>query len=134
MAQSYSLFLQIMSSFEPARAVHWFIEETNIIIHRQMQLFPDMFIGVCGLPQVAGEPIENTLPELERCIALGFKGRLLNPEPYSLHFINEETTAVFNLVNSDVSERDDKKHVLSLSKGGNRFLSINHATTIRYRA
>jgi OH-DDVA meta-cleavage compound hydrolase len=137
---------QTMPSFEPARAVHWFAEETNIIIYRQTQLFPDKFIGVGGLPQVAGEPIENTLPELERCIKhYGFKGVLLNPDPYentradipglgdrywyplyeklseldvpahihasgsrsdrspySLHFINEETIAVFNLVNSDV--------------------------------
>jgi OH-DDVA meta-cleavage compound hydrolase len=137
---------QMMSSFEPGRVVHWFTEETNNIIHRQVQLFPDKFIGIGGLPQVGGEPIENTLAELERCVTqLGFKGCLLNPdpyentgihppglgerywyplyeklceldvpahihatgsrsdrEPYTLHFINEETTAVFNLVQSDV--------------------------------
>ena len=135
----------MMPSFEPGRAVHWFVEETNTIIHRQTQLFPDLFVGVCGLPQVAGEPIENTFAELDRAVSLGFKGCMLNPdpyentgthppglnerywyplyeklceldmpahihatgsradrEPYSLHFINEETTAVFNLVNSDV--------------------------------
>jgi OH-DDVA meta-cleavage compound hydrolase len=57
---------QMMPSMEPGRVVHWFTEETNTIIHRQTQLFPDRFFGVCGLPQVAGEPIENTLPELER--------------------------------------------------------------------
>jgi len=137
---------QMMASFEPGRVVHWFTEETNTIIHRQTHLFPDRFIGVCGLPQVAGEPIENTFAELERCVgSLGFKGCLLNPDPYentgvqppglgerywyplyeklceldvpahihatgsrsdrtpySLHFINEETIAVFNLVNSSV--------------------------------
>jgi 4-oxalmesaconate hydratase/OH-DDVA meta-cleavage compound hydrolase len=138
----------MMSSFEPARAVHWFTEETNTIIHRQMKLFPETFVGVCGLPQVAGEPIENTFAELDRCVSqLGFKGCLLNPDPYensgkeapglgerywyplyeklcdldvpahvhatgsrsdrtpySVHFINEETIAVFNLVNSTVLE------------------------------
>lgn len=136
---------QMMSSFEPGRVVHWFVEECNTIIHRNTQLFPDKFIGICGLPQVAGEPIENTFAEFDRCVSLGFKGCLLNPdpyentathppglgerywyplyeklceldlpahihatgsrqdrEPYSLHFINEETTAVYNLVNSDV--------------------------------
>ena len=152
---------QMMSSFEPGRVVHWFTEETNIIIHRQMQLFPYLFFGVCGLPQVAGEPIENVIPELERCIGLGFKGCLLNPdpyentgpkapglgdrfwyplyeklceldipahihatgsrsdrEPYSLHFINEETTAVFNLVNSDVlSDFPELKIVVSHGGG-----------------
>lgn len=64
---------QMMSSFDPARAVHWFTEETNTIIHRQTQLFAGKFFGVCGLPQVAGEPIENVFPELDRCVSLGFK-------------------------------------------------------------
>jgi 4-oxalmesaconate hydratase/OH-DDVA meta-cleavage compound hydrolase len=152
---------QMMPSFEPARAVHWFTEETNIIIHRQMQLFPDKFVGICGLPQVAGEPIENTLPELMRCLSLGFKGCLLNPDPYentrpdqpglgdrywyplyeklceldvpahihatgsrsdrtpySVHFINEESIAVFNLVNSDVfKDFPDLKIVVSHGGG-----------------
>lgn len=136
---------QMMSSFEPGRAVHWFVEECNTIIHRQMGLFPDVFVGVCGLPQVAGEPIANVFPELDRCVSLGFKGCMLNPDPfentksdqpglgdqywyplyeklceldfpahihatgsradrtpYSMHFINEESIAVYNLVNSDV--------------------------------
>ncbi len=73
---------QMMPSARPGKLVHWFTEETNTIIHRQTQLFPGVFIGVCGLPQVAGEPIENTFAELDRCIALGFKGCLLNPDPY----------------------------------------------------
>ena len=137
---------QMMSSARPAKLVHWFTEETNNIIYRQTQLFPDLFIGIGGLPQVAGEPIESTLGELERCVTtLGFKGCLLNPDPYengatqapglgdrywyplyerlceldvpahvhatgsqaertpyTLHFINEETIAVYNLVSSDV--------------------------------
>ena len=74
---------QMMPSAKPGKVVHWFIEETNNIIHRQTQLFPGLFVGVAGLPQAAGEPIENTLPELERCVKqLGFKGCLLNPDPY----------------------------------------------------
>lgn len=152
---------QMMSSFEPGRIVHWFTEETNNIIHRQTKLFPDTFIGVGGLPQVGGEPIENTFKELERCIKeLGFKGVLLNPDPYentrtdhpglgerywyplyeklceldvpahihatgsrsdrspySLHFINEETIAVFNLVNSSVLD-DFPNLKIVVSHGG----------------
>jgi 4-oxalmesaconate hydratase/OH-DDVA meta-cleavage compound hydrolase len=152
---------QMMPSFEPARAVHWFTEETNTIIHRQVKLFPKQFIGVGGLPQVAGEPIENTFHELERCIKqLGFKGILLNPDPYentrtdipglgdrywyplyeklceldvpahihasgsrsdrspySLHFINEETIAVYNLVNSTVLD-DFPSLKIVVSHGG----------------
>ena len=152
---------QMMPSFEPARAVHWFTEETNTIIYRQTKLFPKKFIGVGGLPQVAGEPIENTFPELERCIKqLAFKGVLLNPDPYentrtdipglgerywyplyeklceldvpahihasgsrtdrspySLHFVNEETIAVYNLVNSDVLD-DFPSLKIVVSHGG----------------
>ena len=137
---------QMMHSQKPARVVHWFTEEANNIIHRQTQLFPGLFFGIAGLPQVAGEPIERALPELERCIGqLGFKGCLLNPDPfeysgaeapplgdrywyplyeklcqldvpahihatgshserspYTVHFVNEETIAVYNLVNSTV--------------------------------
>ena len=117
--------------------------------------------GICGLPQVAGEPIENTFPELNRCISeLGFKGCLLNPDPfensgkeapglgdrywyplyeklceldvpahvhatgsrsdrtpYTVHFINEETIAVFNLVNSTVFE-DFPTLKIVISHGG----------------
>lgn len=137
---------QMMHSQKPGRLVHWFMEECNNIIYRQTQLLKDKFVGVAGLPQVAGDPIENCLPELERCIRkLGFKGCLLNPDPYeysgteapplgdrywyplyeklceldvpahihgsgshserspyTVHFINEETIAVFGLVNSNV--------------------------------
>jgi OH-DDVA meta-cleavage compound hydrolase len=137
---------QMMHSAKPGRLVHWFTEETNNLIARTVKLLPERFIGIAGLPQVAGDPIENVLPELERCITrLGFKGCLLNPDPYensgveapplgdrywyplyeklceldvpahihatgshsertpyTLHFINEESIAVFGLVNSDV--------------------------------
>ena len=152
---------QMMPSAKPGRVVHWFTEETNNIIHRQTQLFPGLFVGVAGLPQVAGEPIENTLAELERCVKLGFKGCLLNPDPfeyggaeapplgerywyplyeklceldvpahihatgsqserapYTVHFINEETIAVYNLVNSSVlKDFPDLKIVVSHGGG-----------------
>jgi predicted TIM-barrel fold metal-dependent hydrolase len=138
---------QLMHSEQPGIIVQWFNEECNNIIHRQCRLFPDTFVGVAGLPQVAGEGLERAIAELERCVTqLGFRGCLLNPdpyensgptapplgnrywyplyeklceldvpalihgtgsrlperEPYTLHFINEETTAVYGLVNSTV--------------------------------
>jgi 4-oxalmesaconate hydratase len=136
---------QMMHSAKPAKLVHWFIEETNNIIARTAQLIPNRFVPVAGLPQAAGEPVENVLPELERCVKMGFRGALLNPDPYensgveppslgdrywyplyeklceldvpmhihstgshserspyTLNFINEETVAVYNLVQSDV--------------------------------
>ena len=153
---------QMMNSETPSRIVHWFTEETNNIIHRQTRLLPDRFFGVCGLPQPAGRPIEESLPELERCITeLGFKGCLLNPdpyentatkaphlgdrywyplyeklcaldvvahihstgsiserEPYSLHFVVEETLAVNWLLNSDVFKDFPDLKILVSHGGG----------------
>ncbi len=73
---------QMMHSAKPGRLVHWFTEETNNIIARTCKLLPERFVGVAGLPQVAGEPIEVALPELERCVKMGFRGCLLNPDPF----------------------------------------------------
>lgn len=74
---------QLMHSEKPAKLVHWFAEECNNLIARECSLYPDRFIGVAGLPQVAGHPIEEALPELERCVReLRFVGCLLNPDPY----------------------------------------------------
>ncbi|PQA87632.1 amidohydrolase family protein [Hyphococcus luteus] len=74
---------QMMHSEKPGKLVHWFTEESNNIIARQVELMPDRFIGVAGLPQVAGDPVEVVLPELERAVVkLGFKGCLLNPDPF----------------------------------------------------
>ncbi|MDB5569653.1 MAG: amidohydrolase [Hyphomicrobiales bacterium] len=150
----------LMHSEKPAKIVHWFTEECNNMIHRQMGMFPETFIGVCALPQVAGDPIEKAIPELERCIKMGFVGCLLNPDPYensgveapgmgdrywyplyeklceldvpahihatgsrsartpySLHFINEESIAVYTLVMSDVL-KDFPKLKIVVSHGG----------------
>jgi OH-DDVA meta-cleavage compound hydrolase len=73
----------MMHSERPAKIVQWFHEECHNIIHRAVKLFPDRFAGVLMLPQVAGEPINIVLPELERCIKeLGFVGCLVNSDPY----------------------------------------------------
>jgi OH-DDVA meta-cleavage compound hydrolase len=152
---------QMMQSEKPAKLVHWFTEEVNTLIHRQCQLLPERFVPVAGLPQAAGEPIERVFPELERCVKLGFKGCLLNPDPYensgteapglgerywyplyeklceldipahihstgsrsertpyTLHFINEESIAVFNLVNSSVLEDFPTLKILVSHGGG----------------
>lgn len=151
---------QMMHSQKPGRLVHWFCEEVNTVIHRQVSLMPHKFFAVAGLPQVAGEPVENVLPELQRVHALGFKGVLLNPDPYensgtegpglgdrywyplyeklceldmpahihatgshserspyTLHFINEESIAVYNLVNSNVM-KDFPQLKIVMSHGG----------------
>ncbi|MBL8552110.1 MAG: amidohydrolase [Hyphomonadaceae bacterium] len=74
---------QQMHSEKPGYLVDWFCEESNNIISRQTKLMPNRFVGVAGIPQVGGEPVERVLPELERAVKrLGFKGCLLNPDPY----------------------------------------------------
>ena len=55
--------------------------QSNDMIHRVTQLFPENFIGVCQLPQNPDAPIANAIEELERCVDLGFVGCNLNPDP-----------------------------------------------------
>lgn len=72
---------QMMHSEQP-KLVNWFIEETNNIIGRQTKLYPNVFRGVCGLPQSPGVSPSSCIPELERCVKqLGFVGCLINPDP-----------------------------------------------------
>ena len=72
---------QMMHSEEP-KVVRWFIEETNDIIYKQTKLYPDIFRGVCGLPQSPGVSPKDVLPYLEKCVKeMGFVGCLLNPDP-----------------------------------------------------
>lgn len=153
---------QLMHSEKPSLIVQWFHEEVNNIIYRETQMYPDRFFGIAGLPQPCGEPLDMAIAELERCVnELGFKGALLNPdpyensgqkappmgdkywyplyekfceldvvahihgtgsrcerEPYSLHFINEETTAVFGLINSNVFDDFPDLKILVSHGGG----------------
>jgi len=55
----------------------------NDLVHRACQMFPDYFVGVCQLPQVAGQkPGQAVFDELDRCLdKLGFIGANLNPDP-----------------------------------------------------
>jgi 4-oxalmesaconate hydratase len=134
----------------------------NNIIANSVRLFPKRFFGIGGLPQQGGEPVSVVFKEMERCVKeLGFKGFLLNPdpyendgqkappmgdrywyplyekaceydvplhihtagsrnplrEPYSLYFVNEETTAVYGFVNSTVFQ-DFPQLKIVISHGG----------------
>jgi predicted TIM-barrel fold metal-dependent hydrolase len=67
---------------EQPKLVNWFMEETNNIIAKQTKLYPNVFRGMCGLPQSPGVSPANCLKELERCVKeLGFAGCLINPDP-----------------------------------------------------
>jgi len=66
---------QQMHSEKPDRIVRWWIEENNTVIARQCKAHPDVFRGVCGLPQYAGMGVSHAVEELERCVReLGFVG------------------------------------------------------------
>jgi OH-DDVA meta-cleavage compound hydrolase len=67
---------------EDPKVVRWFIEETNDIIAKQTRFYPNVFRGVCGLPQSPGVSPKEVLPYLEKCVKeMGFVGCLLNPDP-----------------------------------------------------
>ena len=154
---------QTMHSEKPGYLVEWYIHEVNRIIHDSAKLFPDRIIGVGGLPQQAGEPVEVVFEEMEHCVKeYGFKGFLMNPDPYendgneaprlgdrywyplyekaceldvplllhtagsrrpqktpySMHFVNEETTAVYGLVTSTVFEDFPDLKIICSHGGG----------------
>ena len=73
---------QMMHSEEPSKLVTWFTEETNNMIHRSCELFPDRFAGMAGLPQSPLTEPEDWISEMRRAVGeLGFVGVLLNPDP-----------------------------------------------------
>jgi predicted TIM-barrel fold metal-dependent hydrolase len=72
----------MMHSEEPAKIVQWFIEESNNIIHRVCDLYPERFRGMAGLPQSPLTGPAQWAGELRRCVTeLGFAGALINPDP-----------------------------------------------------
>jgi predicted TIM-barrel fold metal-dependent hydrolase len=74
---------QQMHSAKPEQVVHWWIEANNDLIARTVELHPDRFAGVAGLPLCAGQPVETCFAELDRAVDdLGFVGVSLNPDPH----------------------------------------------------
>jgi OH-DDVA meta-cleavage compound hydrolase len=73
---------QMMHAEKPAKVSQWFIEECNNMVAQQCRLFPDVFNGICGLPQTPGVSPKNCIAEVERCVkGFGFVGCLINPDP-----------------------------------------------------
>lgn len=72
----------LMHSESPESIVRWWVEANNDIIARQCRAYPNVFAGVCGLPQSPSGSIQACVEELERCVTeLGFIGCLINPDP-----------------------------------------------------
>lgn len=71
---------------EPEKIIQWFHAAEHDVIAHVVSLHPDRFQGLASLPQCAGKPIENALPELSRAVEqLGFHGCLINPDPYEMN-------------------------------------------------
>ncbi len=59
----------------------------NDLIARCVALYPEVFAGVCMLPQSPAADLAGSIAELERCVTeLGFVGCNLNPDPGGGHF------------------------------------------------
>jgi 4-oxalmesaconate hydratase len=59
----------------------------NDLIKRCVDLYPDVFMGVCMLPQSPAADLQGSVEELDRCVAeLGFVGCNLNPDPGGGYF------------------------------------------------
>jgi predicted TIM-barrel fold metal-dependent hydrolase len=72
----------VMHWAKPESIVRWYTEETNNLIARQCELYPDRFRGVATLPQGPGVSPTHWVDELDRCVKdLGFVGVQINPDP-----------------------------------------------------
>src|SRR3954453_23027594 len=54
---------QMMTSEHP-RLVQWFVEKPNTIIAKQVELYPETFRAVCGMPLTPGVSPKAVLPYL----------------------------------------------------------------------
>ena len=72
-----------MHSVKPGRVSELWSRHCNDLIARFVEMFPERFRGVAGLPQYMDEALDvRAIPELRRCVSeLGFVGCLINPDP-----------------------------------------------------
>ncbi|MEO0576509.1 MAG: amidohydrolase family protein [Pseudomonadota bacterium] len=72
--------------------VEW-ARANNDLIKRVVDLYPRHFVGGAQLPQVAGEPLDACVHELERAVnELGFVGCNLSPDPSGGHWTSPPLT------------------------------------------
>ena len=76
-----------------SRTAQTWARACNDLVHRVVRLFPENFAGVCQLPQSPITPIEDSLPELRRCVTeLGFVGCNVNPDPSGGYWTSKPLT------------------------------------------
>jgi len=77
---------------DPATAADW-ARANNDLIRRVVDLYPAHFVGGAQLPQVAGQPLDASIQELERAVTdLGFVSCNLSPDPSGGHWTSPPLT------------------------------------------
>lgn len=79
---------------DEAVATQW-ARVNNDLIRRCADLYPDIFVPVCMLPQSPAADMQGSVAELERCVDMGFVGCNLNPDPGGGHFKHPPLTDRF---------------------------------------
>jgi 4-oxalmesaconate hydratase len=79
---------------DEAVATCW-AQVNNDLIKRCADLYPELFAPVCMLPQSPLADMAGSIAELRRCVALGFIGCNLNPDPGGGHFKHSPLTDRF---------------------------------------
>lgn len=70
------------TSVEPASLLEPWTRANNDVIARVVEMHPDRFAGIAGVPLAAGAPVESCFAEIHRAIEeLGFVGLMINPDP-----------------------------------------------------
>jgi predicted TIM-barrel fold metal-dependent hydrolase len=87
--------------------VRW-CEFTNDTIQKQVQNFPDRFLGTTMLPQIAEAPdLSNCVPEFEKCVKeYGFVGTYLSPDPDGRHNSPGMNTSYWDPIYAKCQEND----------------------------
>lgn len=67
----------------------------NDLIKRCAELYSEIFVPVCMLPQSPAADMQGSIEELQRCVDMGFVGCNLNPDPGGGHFKHPPLTDEF---------------------------------------
>lgn len=67
--------------FGPEWISRFWTEINNDLIARTVEMYPDLFLPAFQLPQSPGIAPAGCIPEVERCVAMGFVSCQINPDP-----------------------------------------------------
>jgi 4-oxalmesaconate hydratase len=120
----------MMHSVPPARIVDRWTRFVNDMIAEQVRLHPARFVGVANPDPMEGQgpipglghefwyPLYEKFCELDVAMHIHSASCAAERESYTLHFINEESIAVMELVDSGVLDRFPQLRILVSHGGG----------------